>query len=140
MEVKPLVPSKPKPPPFWTIFLDGADPPSFSYARIVGFLVITLFLFLSGYLSITTGALVVPSKEWVYILVAFSLMKPLQRYAETKDNEAQLNFDFQMAQLNMNALASPTPPPLPPPPQPPPVVVYPPQPVVSNENTVVQMQ
>lgn len=125
MNIKPLTPSAQNPPPFWTVFLDGADPPSFSYSRVVGFLVIVLFLFLSGYLSITTGALIVPSKEWVYILIAFSLMKPLQRYSETKDNEAQLNYDFQMAQLNMPTLKS---------------LGASPSPVVSNENpSVVQV-
>jgi hypothetical protein len=131
-EIKPLKDPKGRPPPLWTMFLDATDPPAFSYSRIIGFAVIALFLTLVGYLSISSGALVLPTKEWVYILVSFSLMKPIQRFAETKDNEAQLNFDFQMAQLKMEPLAGQQPPPVvvpqqPPPYQPPPY--QPPQPL-----------
>lgn len=82
------------------MFLDGTSPPAFSYTRIVGFMFVSVFLGLTAYLSIQSGSLVIPSKEWVYILIAFSLMKPIQRFAETKDNEVQLNYDFQMAQLD----------------------------------------
>lgn len=82
------------------MFLDGTSPPSFSYSRIVGFIVITVFLALAAYLSITTGTLIIPDKSWVYIIVSFALMKPVQRFAEAKDNETQLNYDFQMAQLD----------------------------------------
>ena len=103
-EIKTLTPTKQVAPPWWTTFLDATNPPAFSYARVVGFIVIVVFMAVISYLSITAGTLVVPPKEWVYILVAFSLMKPLQRYAETKDNEAQLNYDFQMAQLNSVSL------------------------------------
>jgi hypothetical protein len=99
IEIKPLRRPKEKSPALWSMFLDGTDPPSFSYTRIVGFLFVVVFLFLVGYLSISTGTLIIPSKEWVYILIAFSLMKPIQRFAESKDNENQLNYDFQMAQL-----------------------------------------
>lgn len=81
------------------MFLDATEPPSFSYSRIVGFIVIATFMALATYLTISTGTLVIPPKEWVYILVAFSLMKPVQRFAESKDNETQLNYEFQMAQL-----------------------------------------
>lgn len=62
---------------------------------------------LAVYLSISTGSLIVPPKEWVYIIVAFSLMKPVQRFAEAKDNESQLNYDFQMAQLSMGQTPTP---------------------------------
>ena len=98
-EIKSLIPKKEKAPPFWSMFLDGTSPPAFSYTRFVGFLVIVVFLALAAYISVSTGTLITPTKEWVYILVAFSLMKPVQRYAEAKDNETQLNYDFQMAQL-----------------------------------------
>jgi len=98
-EIKSLTPAKPKAPPIWSMFLDATDPPSFSYSRIIGFIVIATFMTIVSYLSMSSGALVVPPKEWVYILVAFSLMKPVQRFAESKDNESQLNYDFQMAQL-----------------------------------------
>jgi hypothetical protein len=98
-EIKSLIPTKPKAPALWSMFLDATDPPSFSYARIVGFIVLVTFMAIAAYISISTGTLVVPPKEWVYILVAFSLMKPIQRFAESKDNESQLNYDFQMAQL-----------------------------------------
>jgi hypothetical protein len=99
IEIQSLIKPKVKPPALWSMFLDGTDPPSFSYTRIVGFLFIIVFLILVGYLSISSGTLIVPSKEWVYILISFSLMKPIQRFAESKDNENQLNYDFQMAQL-----------------------------------------
>jgi len=99
-EIKSLIEPKPKAPALWTIFLDGTEPPAFSYTRVIGFLFVVVFLVLVGYLSIKSGTLIIPSKEWVYILVAFSLMKPLQRFAETKDNEVQLNYNFQMSQLD----------------------------------------
>lgn len=103
-EIKSLTAVKQSAPPFWSTFLDATDPPSFSYSRIVGFIVIVTFMIIVSYLSITTGTLIVPPKEWVYIIVVFSLAKPLQRFAETKDNEAQLNYDFQMAQLDSVSL------------------------------------
>lgn len=103
-EIKTLTPIKQVAPPWWTTFLDATNPPAFSYARVVGFIVIVVFMGIVSYLSIKTGSLIIPPKEWVYILVAFSLMKPLQRYAETKDNESQLNYDFQMAQLDSVSL------------------------------------
>ena len=106
-EIKTLKPQKPKAPALWSMFLDASDPPSFSYARIVGFIVIATFMAMTAYLSISSGVLVVPPKEWVYILVAFSLMKPVQRFAESKDNEAQLNYDFQMAQLSLGQTPTP---------------------------------
>lgn len=99
IEIQPLIKAKSKSPALWSMFLDGTDPPSYSYTRVVGFLFVVVFLVLVGYLSISSGTLIIPSKEWVYILIAFSLMKPLQRFAEAKDNENQLNYDFQMAQL-----------------------------------------
>jgi hypothetical protein len=106
-EIKSLKSPKPKAPALWSMFLDATDPPSFSYSRIVGFIVIITFMAMTAYLSLSTGVLVIPPKEWVYILVAFSLMKPVQRFAESKDNEAQLNYDFQMAQLSMGQIPTP---------------------------------
>lgn len=103
-EIKALVTPVQKSPPIWSLFLDGTSPPSYSYSRIVGFIVIVTFMVIISYLSIHSGTLIVPPKEWVYIIVTFSLMKPLQRFAETKDNESQLNYDFQMAQLNSGSL------------------------------------
>lgn len=103
-EIKSLGLPKQKSPPLWTLFLDGTSPPSYSYSRIVGFIVIVTFMIMVSYLSFTSGTLIVPPKEWVYIIVVFSLSKPLQRFAETKDNESQLNYDFQMAQLNSVSL------------------------------------
>ena len=100
-EIKSLMPAKSKAPALWSMFLDASDPPAFSYSRIVGFIVITTFMALAAYLTISTGTLIIPPKEWVYILVTFSLTKPIQRFAESKDNEAQLNYDFQMAQLTV---------------------------------------
>lgn len=98
-DIKSLMAPKPKSPALWTMFLDGSEPPSFSYTRIVGFLFVVVFLALVGYISVSTGTLIIPSKEWVYILIAFASMKPIQRFAEAKDNETQMNYDFQMAQL-----------------------------------------
>jgi hypothetical protein len=106
-EIKSLKPQKPKAPALWSMFLDATDPPALSYSRVVGFIVIVTFMAITAYLSLSSGVLVVPPKEWVYILVAFSLMKPVQRFAESKDNEAQLNYDFQMAQLAMGQTPTP---------------------------------
>ena len=106
-EIKSLTSNTPKSPAWWTMFLDATDPPAFSYARIIGFIVISVFLSMAAYISFSTGSLVVPPKEWVYILVAFSLMKPIQRFAESKDNASQLNYEFQMAQLSMGQSPSP---------------------------------
>lgn len=103
-DIKSLKLAKPVAPPLWTLFLDATSPPAFSYSRIVGFIVIAIFMVIVSYLSFSSGVLVVPPKEWVYILISFSLMKPLQRFAESKDNETQLNYDFQMAQLNSVSL------------------------------------
>ena len=100
-EIKSLTPKKPNSPAWWTMFLDGTEPAAFSYARIVGFIVTILFMAMMVYLTITTGVLPVPPQQWVYILVTFGLSKPIQRFAETKDNETQLNYEFQMAQITM---------------------------------------
>jgi len=108
-EIKSLTPHKPKSPSLWTMFSDGADSPSYSYTRIVGFIVIVTFMATTTYLSFLTGALVVPPKEWVYIIVSFSLMKPVQSFAESKDTESQLNYNFQMAQLTSGQPPTPTP-------------------------------
>ena len=107
-EIQPLKPSVASPPSFWTMFLDATDPPAFSWARIMGFLVIMTFLVLAVYFSIQAGALIVPSKEWVYVVVAFAASKPIQRYSESRECESQRNYDFQMAQLNMGILNSTT--------------------------------
>lgn len=104
--IKTLTPEvqKEKSPAIWTAFLDGALPPAFSYARIIGFIVIITFMAVTTYLSLTSGTLIVPPKEWVYIIITFGLSKPIQKFAEVKDNEAQLNYDFQMAQLDSTSL------------------------------------
>lgn len=88
-------------PAWWTIFIDATEPTCFSYARVTGALVIIIFLALATYLSLTSGSLIVPPKEWIYILVAFALGKPIQRFAETKEVEAQLNYDFQVKQIEL---------------------------------------
>lgn len=108
-EIKTLTPLKRKAPALWTMFLDATDPPAYSYSRIVGFIVLTVFMAVTAYLSIVSGTLVVPPKEWVFIVISFALMKPVQRFAETKDNESQLNYEFQMAQLSMgqNSIVKP---------------------------------
>jgi hypothetical protein len=105
-EIKSLKNLESKSPPLSTMFWDGTNPPTYSYTRIVGFLFVVVFLALVGYLSIQSGTLIIPSKEWVYILIAFSLMKPIQRFAESKDNENQLNYDFQIAQLDKQIKSS----------------------------------
>jgi hypothetical protein len=106
-EIKSLKPATPKAPALWSMFLDATDPPALSYSRVVGFIVIATFMAITAYLSLSTGTLVVPPKEWVYILIAFSLMKPVQRFAEAKDNESQLNYEFQMAQLAVGQTPTP---------------------------------
>ena len=111
-EIKSLLPVRVKAPALWSMFLDGTEPPAFSYTRIVGFIVITTFIAMAAYLSISTGTLIVPPKEWVYIIIAFSLMKPIQRFAESKDNEAQLNYDFQIAQISSEQPSIPLVPPV----------------------------
>lgn len=100
--IKTLIPTQEKAPALWTMFIDGADGKSFSYMRITGFMVITVFLVLSVYLSIQTGALIVPSKEWLYILLTFAAAKPIQKFAEAKEIESQLNYDFQLSQISLN--------------------------------------
>jgi hypothetical protein len=100
MDIQPLTPVKAKSPSLWTMFIDGADGSCFSYMRITGFMVITVFLALSAYLSIQSGSLIVPSKEWLYILLTFAAIKPIQKFSEVKEIENQLNYDFQTIQLN----------------------------------------
>lgn len=106
-DIKSLTPIGKKSPPLWTMFMDGTNPPAYSYSRIIGFIVISIFMIMMVYFSFISGTLIVPPKEWIYIIVAFSLMKPIQRFAETKDNENQLNYDFQMAQLAIGKEATP---------------------------------
>lgn len=139
IQIQPLKPIKSSPPSWWTMFLDATDPPAFSWSRIMGFLLVFVFLILVVYFSLQSGSLIVPSKEWVYILVAFAASKPIQRYAESKDNEAALNYDFQMAQLNMGILNSTTTPPVQPTQVVIPVVTPTPKPVVNEGVPTVQM-
>ena len=97
-EIRSLRPLQEKAPALWTMFTDATG--GMSYTRIVGFIVMVIFFSVWAYLSLSTGTMIVPPKEMVYILVAFAAAKPVQRFAETKDNENQLNYDFQMAQLD----------------------------------------
>ena len=97
-EIKSLTEPKLKPPQLMTMFEDASG--GYSYTRVVGFLFIVVFLLLMIYATVQTGALVVPPPEWIWLLVSFAAMKPIQRFAETKEIESQNNYDFQMAQLN----------------------------------------
>lgn len=92
-------------PPIWTMFLDGTNPPAFSYTRITGAIFLAIFLGLLIFVTLKSGVMFLMTKEWAYVLVAFCLIKPLQRFAEAKDNETQLNYEFQMAQLSQIGLA-----------------------------------
>ena len=96
-EIKTLTEPKRQAPPLWTMFEDATG--GISYTRVVGFMVATVFFFVWSYLSLTTGVMIVPPQEMVYILVAFAAAKPVQRFAESKEVETQLNYDFQMAQI-----------------------------------------
>ena len=97
-EIKTLTEPKRQSPPLWTMFEDATG--GISYTRVVGFMVAVVFFFVWAYLSITTETMIVPPKEMVYILVAFAAAKPVQRFAESKEVETQLNYDFQIAQLD----------------------------------------
>lgn len=97
-EIKSLTEPKPKSPPILSMFEDATG--GYSYTRVVGFLFIIVFLGLITYASIQTGTIVIPPKEWVYLLVSFAAIKPLQRFAEAKELESQNNYEFQMSQLN----------------------------------------
>jgi hypothetical protein len=99
-EIKSLTQSKEKSPALWTMFQDASG--GLSYTRISGFIVLSVFFAVWGYLSIQTGVMVIPPQEMVYILVAFAAAKPIQRFAESKEIESQLNYDFQIAQIENN--------------------------------------
>jgi len=96
-EIKSLTLAKERAPGLWTMFADATG--GLSYTRIVGFMVAVVFFFVWAYLSLTTGTMIVPPQEMVFILVAFAAGKPIQRFAESKEVETQLNYDFQIAQL-----------------------------------------
>lgn len=96
-EIKSLTGNPRKAPALWTMFEDSTG--GLSYTRISGFIVLVVFFAVWAYLCISTGAMVVPPKEMVYILVAFALGKPVQRFAEAREIETQLNYEFQMAQI-----------------------------------------
>lgn len=96
-EIKSLMTPKKKGPKLSSMFEDSTG--GFSYTRVTGFIVLTIFLVLSTYLSFTKEEFVVPPKEWVYIVIVFGIGKPIQRFAEAKEVETQLNYEFQMAQI-----------------------------------------
>ena len=96
-EIKPLVKPREKSPALWTIFEDATG--GLSYTRVVGFMIAVVFFFVWSYLSLTTGVMIVPPQEMVYILIAFAAAKPVQRFAESREVQDMLNYDFQMAQI-----------------------------------------
>ena len=96
-QIKTLVPQRQKSPGLWTMFEDATG--GLSYTRIVGFMIAVTFFFVWAYLSLTTGAMIVPPYEMVYILVAFAAAKPVQRFAESREVQDMLNYEFQMSQL-----------------------------------------
>lgn len=96
-EIKSLKPTKEQAPSIWSMFTDATG--GISYTRVVGFLVVIVFFTVWAYLCFTTGTMIPPPKEMVYVLIAFAAAKPVQRFAETKEVDAQLNYDFQMAQI-----------------------------------------
>jgi len=97
MEIKSLKGNVEKMPPIWTMFTDATG--GLSYFRIIGSLTVIVFLGLCVFAAIKTGNLPVPSQEWTYIIVSLALGKSVQRFAEQREVDSQLNYDFQMAQV-----------------------------------------
>lgn len=100
-EIQPLT-QKSECPPFWTFFLDGADKTSLSMLRLITFLIFIVFLPVWGYLCLYSGTFVMPPNEFLYFLMVALGVKPIQKFAESKEIESQLNYDFQMNQLSVN--------------------------------------
>lgn len=97
-EIKSLFESKEKSPPMWSMFIDATG--GYSFTRIAFFITLSVFLTVWVYTSFQKGEMVEPPKPMIYLLLTYGVAKPIQRYAETKEVEAQLNYDFQMAQLD----------------------------------------
>ena len=101
-DIKSLKEPLKKSPPIWSMFEDAAG--GYSFTRIVAFIVVTLFFSVWSYLSISTNTMIVPPKEMVYVLITFAAAKPIQRFAEVKEIENQLNYNFQMTQIENKKL------------------------------------
>jgi hypothetical protein len=104
-QIKSLVNPRVKAPGLWTMFEDATG--GLSYTRIVGFMVAVVFFFVWAYLSLATGVMVVPPQEMVYILLLFAAAKPIQRFAESREVQDMLNYEFQMSQIE-KSLDKPT--------------------------------
>jgi len=96
-EIKSLKPKQAPAPALWTMFEDSTG--GLSYTRIVGFMVAVVFFFVWAYLSLNTGVMIIPPTEMVYILVAFAAAKPIQRFAESREVQDMLNYEFQISQI-----------------------------------------
>lgn len=103
-DIKSLKVIDKKIPPLWSVFEDSSG--GFSFTRIISFIVVTLFFLVWSYLSISTDTMIVPPKEMVYILITFAAAKPIQRFAEVQEVENQLNYEFQMTQIENKKLTN----------------------------------
>jgi hypothetical protein len=67
--------------------------------RFAFILMLVVVMGVWGYLSITTGAMIVIPIELVGMILGFGGVKTWQRFAEGKEVEAGMNLEFMTAQL-----------------------------------------
>ena len=96
-DIKQLIEQPRKAPPLWTLFEDATG--GMSSMRFAFILMLLVVMGVWGYLSITTGAMVVIPIEIVGMILGFGGVKTWQRFAEGKEVEAGMNLEFMKAQL-----------------------------------------
>ena len=96
-DIKTLMEPKRQAPPLWTMFEDATG--GMSSMRFAFLFMLFVVMGVWGYLSITTGAMVLIPMEIVGMVLGFGGVKTWQRFAEGKEVEAGMNLEFMTAQL-----------------------------------------
>lgn len=97
-DIKRLYPEKESTPGLWTMFADATG--GFSYFRVTGFIATMTILAVWANACFVAGAIVPIDPSVLGIWGIYAGGKVGQRIFESKEVAAQLDYDFQMAQLN----------------------------------------
>ena len=94
-------------PGLYTMFMDATG--GYSWFRVVGFIVIMTMITVWATSCAWSGTIIPIDETILYVLAFFVGGKPIQRIFESKEVASQLDYDFQMAQLEQKVDKHPDP-------------------------------